>query len=184
MSQPRPANKTTARPDEAAPQECGTPGGAIGAALAAVGVNLAIGLATGAITAAVSAVSAPNPTADQLATAAKRGLVVGSTVHGVVATGIGLATAKDHPHFAGANAYVGVTALGAAILLALLPNSALVPSGPGATPTPSPTLAPGGAIDPVAMLTAYGAPIDPLRLSGAPRMASRPMALISPRRSV
>lgn len=105
---------------------CGGPGDAIGGAFVALATNVGVGLLTGLLTAA-SLAARPGATREEIASAARRGLVLGSSLHGAIVGGVGLASAKKHPYFAGAAVYTGLTSLAAAAVVAMLPDAALAP---------------------------------------------------------
>lgn len=124
---------------------CGGPGDAIGGAFVALATNVGVGLLTGLLTAAASS-ARPGATREEIASAARRGLVLGSSLHGAIVGGVGLASAAKHPYFAGAAVYTGLTSLAAAAVVAMLPDAALAPPA-GATTGGATGSVPGGLRD-------------------------------------
>ena len=156
----------------------------LGAGLLTVLANIVVGLVTGGVAAAVTAAGS-SATPVQRAESAKRGVVIGAGLHGVVLGGIGFVTARKYPHFSGATTYVGITALGLAGLGAIVPSQAFA-SMEQATSAPPSTAAttppPATTTNPAASLQAMpgGPAMDPLRMMGAPRFKRTTMDHVMP----
>jgi hypothetical protein len=169
------------------PQPPGRFSDSVGAGAVTIVVNILVGLVTGGVATALTAAS-NNSTPMLRAEAAKRGLVVGVTMHAAAMGGLGYVTAAKHPRFSAAVTYVGMTALGLAGLGALVPVQSFAnaestaPPSPTAsgTPAPSPTVSNAGRLQQMP----GGPAMDAARMMGAPRFARTAMDRLRPQRRV
>jgi len=170
------------------PQPPGRFSDSVGAGVVTLVVNILVGLVSGGVATALTA-AGNNTTPLLRAEAAKRGLVVGVTLHAIAMGGLGYFTAASHPRFSAAVTYVGVSALGLAGLGVLVPaqsfasaesSSTTPPPTASATPSPSPSVSNAGRLQQMP----GGPAMDPARMMGAPRFARTVMDRMRPQRRV